>query len=366
MKTDLRLPGCQRAGRPRSQVFLVAAGSLFLGLIAGNGWSQIRGPQLGYVFDKGSGILKPILGVPGASRLGDPLDLAVNLTLAEVSPKQDYALAVTQGEGGKLVLIRFGEADQPSSVLTIESAGPGASHITLSSEGKSAAVLFPESQSLKILSGLPEAPLLAGEVDLRLAGLPEALALDDEGKLVILAVSENQGSRISVYSRETGLQSLGILGKVSALKFSADRNVLVADRESHEVSLIHDVLGGAQRIRLAAREDGIHDPVAVAFSKDQRRVFVANAGSGSVASLSLEGEPVALTFCDCTPTALGKLDGDGVFRLTELSEKPLLMFEAGAIENRVLFVPLDNGRRERALRERRANLPVTVRRSRLP
>jgi hypothetical protein len=159
---------------------------------------------------------------------------------------------------------------------------------------------------------------------------------------------------------------LGILGKVSALKLSADRNVLVADRDSHEVSLIHDVLGGAQRIRLAAREDGIDDPVAVAFSKDQRHVFVANAGSGSVASLSLEGEPTTLTSCDCTPTTLGKLEGDGVFRLTELSAKPLLMFEAGATENRVLFVPLDNSRRDRALRERRANLPVTVRRSRLP
>ena len=357
MKSDLRLPRCQH---------LVAAGSLLVGLLAGNGWGQIRGPQLGYVFDKGSGILKPILGVPGASRLGDPLDLAVNLTLAEISPKQDYALGVTQGEGGKLVLIRFGEADQPSSVLTIESAGLGASHITLSNEGKSAAVLFPESQSLKILSGLPDSPLLAGEIDLRLAGLPEALALDDEGKLVLLAVPENQGSRISVYSRETGFQSLGIFGRVSALKLSADRQVLVADRESDEVSLIHDVLGGAQRIRLAAREDGIHDPVAVAFSREERRVLVANAGSGNIASLSVDGGPTALTFCDCTPAALEKLDGDGVFRLTELSEKPLLMFEANAAETRVLFVPLGNAQRDRAARERRASQPIATRRSRLP
>jgi hypothetical protein len=365
MNFDL-LPRCWRQGRTCSQVlFLVAGSSLLVGLLAGNGWSQIRGPQLGYVFDESQGMLRPILGVPGASRLGDSLSLGVSLTLAEISPKQDYALGVTQGDG-KLVLVILGEGDQPSSVQTIESVGPGASHVSLSSEGKSAAVLFPESKSLRILRGLPDSPLLAGEIDLRLAGFPEALALDNEGKLVLLSVPEPQGSRISVYSRETGLQSLGIFGKVSALKLSADRQALVADRESHEVSLIHDLLGGAQRIRLAAREDGIHDPVAVAFSREERRVFVANAGSRSIASFSLDGGPTALTFCDCAPTTLERLNGDGVFRLTGLSEKPLLMFEASASENRILFVPLDNARRDRSLRERRADLPVTVRRSRLP
>ena len=365
MNFDL-LPRSWRTRRMRSQVLLLVAGSsLLAGLLAGNGWSQIRGPQLGYVFDESQGILRPILGVPGASRLGDPLNLGLSLTLAEISPKQDYALGVTQGDG-MLVLVIFGEGDQPGPVQKIGSVGPGASHISLSSEGKSAAVLFPESKSLRILSGLPDSPLLTGEIDLRLAGFPEALALDNEGKLVLLSVPETQGSRISMYSRETGLQSLGIFGKVSALKLSADRNVLVADRESHEVSLIQDVLGGAQRIRLAAREDGIDDPVAVAFSIEERRVFVANAGSRSIASLSVDGGPTALTFCDCTPTTLERLDGDGVFRLTGLSEKPLLMFEASATENRVLFVPLDDARRDRALRERRADLPVTVRRSRLP
>jgi len=225
MKSDLRLPRC---------ALLCAAGSLLIWLLAADGWSQIRGPRLGYVFDQSQGILRPILGIPGASRLGDPLNLEVSLTLAEISPKQDYGLGVTQGDG-KLVLVTFGEGDEASSVQAIESLGPGASHITLSGEGRSAAVLFPESQSLRILSGLPEKPELAGEVDLRLVGFPEAVALDDEGKLVILSVSENQGSRISLYSRETGLQSLGIFGKVSALKLSADRHVLVADRETHEV-----------------------------------------------------------------------------------------------------------------------------------
>jgi hypothetical protein len=34
--------------------------------------------------------------------------------------------------------------------------------------------------------------------------------------------------------------------------------------------------------------------------------------------LSVDGAQ-ALTFCDCTPTTLERLDGDGVFRLTGLS-----------------------------------------------
>jgi len=356
MKPSLRKPGCQ-----------LALCSVLLGLLGGNCWSQIRGPQLGFVFDKEEGVLRPILGIPGASRLGDALDLGLGLALAEVSPKQDYALGVTHGEDGKVVLISLRESDHPGSALTLESAGTGASRITLSNEGKSAALLFPEKHSLKILSGLPDSPVLAEEVDLRLTGLPEAVALDDDGKIVLLAVPENQGSRLSVYAHETGLQSLGIFGRISALKLSADRRALIADRENHEVSLIHEVLGGAQRVVLAAKQDGIHDPVAVAFSNQENRVFVANAGSGTIASLSLDGGLSAVTSCDCIPKTLERLEGDGVFRLTELSEKPLLMFEASATENRVLFVPPENVRRpDRAARERRANLPVTVQRSRLP
>src|SRR5262245_51179547 len=345
--------------------FVIVAGSLLVVLLAKTGMGQIDGPQLGYVFDKRDGMLRPILGVPGASRLGNPLPLGVTLALAEVSSKQDYALGVTQGDG-KLVSIRFGKGDQPSSVQTIESVSPGASYITLSGKGKSAAVLFPAGPSLRILSGLPGSPEFAGEVDLRLAGLPEAVALDDEGKLVILSVSENQASRLSLYSRETGFQSLGIFGKVSALKLLPNRQVLVADREAQEVNLIRDVLSAAQRMRIAGREDGIDDPFALEVSNDEKRVFVANAASGSIASLSLEGEPPALTLCDCTPTTLSKLDGDGVFRLTDLSEKPLLILEATANESRVLFVPNNSAPPDRADRERRATLPVAARRSRLP
>jgi hypothetical protein len=59
----------------------------------------------------------------------------VSLALAEVSPKQDYALGVTQGDG-TLVLAIFGEGDQPSSVQRIESVGLGASHISLEQRGQ--------------------------------------------------------------------------------------------------------------------------------------------------------------------------------------------------------------------------------------
>jgi hypothetical protein len=352
MKSDLRLPRCRRAGRPGSRLRMAAAGSLLVGLLAGSAWGQIRGPRLGYVFDKGAGVLRPILGVPGASRLGEPLDLGVSLALAAISPKQDYALGITQ-DGGRLVLISFGDTDQSGSPLTINSAGSGATSITLSSEGKSAAVLYSESQSLKILTGLPEAPRLLSEVDLRLAGLPEALALDDEGKLLVLAISEYQGSRISVFTRESGLQSLGIFGRVSALKLSADHKILVADREHQEVILINDALGSAQPMRIATKVDGIHDPVAVQFSKDESRVFVANAGSGTVADLDLGGRAIMLTACQCTPTGLERLEGNSVFRLTDLSQDPLILLESTPSENRVLFVPsVSASRASRTSRQR--------------
>jgi hypothetical protein len=39
--------------------------------------TRIRGPFLGYVFERGAG-LRPILGMPGASSIGEPVAIGVD------------------------------------------------------------------------------------------------------------------------------------------------------------------------------------------------------------------------------------------------------------------------------------------------
>src|SRR5690242_12585486 len=55
---------------------------------------QIAGPVTGYVFDAGARGLRPILGIPGAARLGEVQPAPFETRLLAAAPAQDYVLAV--------------------------------------------------------------------------------------------------------------------------------------------------------------------------------------------------------------------------------------------------------------------------------
>ena len=69
--------------------------------------ASIEGPQLGLVFDATHKALRPILGIPGAAILGQPLNLGVELNKIAISPRQDYALA-TEGQHNQVVMLTVG------------------------------------------------------------------------------------------------------------------------------------------------------------------------------------------------------------------------------------------------------------------
>src|SRR5262249_15999896 len=73
--------------------FLV--GLVCMGLIAGSVQAQsiINGPTSGFVAGNKGTTIYPILGIPGASILGDRVRLDVDIRNAAVSPKHDYAIA---------------------------------------------------------------------------------------------------------------------------------------------------------------------------------------------------------------------------------------------------------------------------------
>lgn len=301
---------------------------------------EIRGPALGYLFDKREKGLRPIWGVPGASRLGEVLPIGTELARAEVSPGLDFALGVTLD--GRVSLLNLNATDLGVRALELP---PGAEGIYLSPGGRSAALVYPQTRVLRILTGLPEAAALLGEVDLSGNPAPHIAAVSDDGALVVLGATENQVSSLYLYSKDTGLQSLGLMGDISALTLLGQDQILGADRQNNEVFVIRDPLGARIRLTLATQQEGISAPAALEVSRDRQRVFVANEETGTIATLNLSGAPVTLTPCQCRPAVLGRLDGDAVFRLTDLSDTPLLLLDADNLESRVLFVSRDGNDR---------------------
>lgn len=302
--------------------------------------SSIHGPVLGFVFDSMKGGLRPIWGIAGASTLGEVMRLGRKLSLARVSPWHDYALAVDSNSGELVILYLNSKLDRvPVRVLT--GTRGAAKQIVLSSTGASAVFLHENSRTLHLVTGLPQAPLLAKELDI--SSLPPSLtsiAVSDDGEVVLLGTLEGDRGAVFSTNKRGQFRVVSYLEKASAITFIGNsRDALIADSQADQIFLVHDVTGAATAIPLAGEAEGISSPVAIGVSDDNQRAFIANSKTGTVTVLDLtNGESFALS-CNCMPSRIDRLKGDSIFVLTEVSEKPLQLLEGKATEPRILFVP---------------------------
>jgi len=140
----------------------------------------VAGPSSGFVFDGAAQSLRPVLGVPGASILGDPLSFGFALTSASVAPAQD--LAVVSAADGSLHIFRL--ASGASTERTVDGLSIVPERVVFSPSGTSAALYA--AGKAQILTGLPDSPALAGTLDL--GGAPSAFALSDDGAYLLYAL----------------------------------------------------------------------------------------------------------------------------------------------------------------------------------
>jgi len=297
---------------------------------------QMRGPLVGLFFDAEAGAVRPIRGIPGASTLGKPLELGTAVSRAAISPQQDSALAVTAGDSA-VIHIRIAALDSVS-VNPIEGAAPGADLIALSPEGKAAAVYRRDSNTVQIVTGLPDAPTVAGTIDL--SGQPgslTALAVRDDGAL-LGGFSDQESGLVVLMRPEGSAQLVAALGHVAAVSWLAGSGgALVADDRENKVHLIRDVEGGAAAAPIASESEGISRPVAVEASADGRRALVAGAG-GMITAVDL-ADGISLV-CPCRPAGLVRVNTESVFALTDRASDPIWLLDAGS-EPRLVFVPAD-------------------------
>jgi hypothetical protein len=213
---------------------------------------------------------------------------------------------------------------------------PAPESILLSPAGSAAALVYEDS--VAVVTGLPGAPAVSRMV--QRAALPAGArvwAISDDGARLLLSASAGQAEAVYLLSAEGDLHFLLSTGRTAAAAFlTGSSEVVIADGAANRVVWAR---ASGQVIRLAGEAEGISDPVAVGVSRDNRRVFVANAGSRAVAVLDFEGGPAALVACQCEPTGLERMQGNAVFRLSEPAAEPMWMFDGDAPEARVVFVP---------------------------
>ena len=315
---------------------LTAVFSAGLALAGSNIAPTLSGPRLGLVFDRAAGDLRPIGGIPGAAITGEPLRLGFTMARAEISPAQDAALVVMKARGSSVVLIRAVASDWVAASLDGVAPAPDS---MVFSPGGSAAALYYRAGRVQILTGLPAAPSVAGELDVSSLPAPvTAMAVDDAGTFVLVAAGQAESVslyRIPINSVPTLLASFRSVSSVRL--FGAGRQALVTDTLAATVYQVTDPAGAAAIQVVASERDGIQGLVAADTDAAGQRVFAAD-GTGTVFIFDRSGGPATTLDCACAPTGLFRLAGAATFRLTEPAAGPLQVLDANATP-RIVAVP---------------------------
>src|SRR5262249_31053434 len=307
----------------------IASVSIVLILPAGGQQGTVDGPLLGYVFDSQSKGLKPVHGIPGNSRLGELVDVGVLFDDAVVARRQNYALGA-RSEGGDVFIVRLDGT--PSAAPLGSQSAPGA--FALSAGGSTAALYFPGTSLIQVFIGLPNAPSLVGQRDA--STLPPGIGrtVSDDGQCVLALGADGSVTAVT----QSGSRSLDKLGRISDAQFAlGTHDAFLADITNHQVVAIADVAGAARRTIIAGPADGISQPTAVGLSIDESSLFVANYDAGSIARIGLRSPGINFTSCNCHPGLLQPMIGTALFRVTDGSEGPMLMFDA--VTSSVTFIP---------------------------
>jgi hypothetical protein len=317
-------------------------------------------PTLGFVFDQNKSGLRPIWGIAGASSLGDVVPLQMKVARAWISPRQNYALAESSDQT-QLLIINLESG--PLGVSAIAGSRSGADKIAISPSGTAALLYFEKQRRVQLLVGLPQSATFGAEVDL--SALPHvltSLAVSDDGGAIILGIAEESSGAVYLAKPGGELRKISLVGEATALSFlTHGLDVLLADRVNNSVWVLKDVLGTAVGVQLAGENDGISEPIAVASSRDSQRIFVANAGSQSLATLDLATGRWGFARAGRSVTGLYSLKGESVFRLTDLSDQPLLVLDGGNAEARVVFVPMPPGSNRSSYSARSQTQPLRTR-----
>jgi hypothetical protein len=353
----------KRAFRIYPVIFLVCVA----GAVCAQGQAvpgTVTQPVLTYIVDNASQV-RPVIGIAGAASVGPALNLGFGVTQAAVPPAHNYVVATPQGSNWPILLQLQNGAVTPQfaaftagntasncdtdiSELTRQSrqnCSPPASanssanidHVALSPTGSAAALASSAQGRIYLFTGLPAAAVLAGQIDIRGLGAITAMGISDDGRTVAIGVSNGQTG--SLFVANPGIQprlaaSLQHPVAIAFLHNSSD--AIVADDSQNAIYYV----SAGQVYGVASAADGVAAPVAVAVSNDNQRVFAANSQSRSVMTIALSGEAAAPVYCNCALTGMYPTSTDSVFRLTDFTGSPILLFDANRATPRITYVPV--------------------------
>lgn len=292
--------------------------------------ASTQGPQLGYFWNAADQTLRPILGVPGSSQVGQ-----------SVVPAGTYIGAATSAANAVAVLE---EPDGSLDVMTLPSGQPAhvggkvatsGAQIRFSPGGKSAIVFTVGSTSVSVLTGLPSAPLATL---IPSASAVQEAAVSDAGSVAVAAAGA-AGVSIQIVLSSGAATAVGNAGALGGLSFASGDDLLFADAAANTLTLVHSA-SSKPSPALVPTAALLMTPTALGISQNGQWALVANSGEASAIRIDLTGQNAPLRIaCNCTPTLVAPLSATGAFRITAPGTGALWAVDAAANSPRSFFIP---------------------------
>lgn len=296
-------------------------------------------PLSGFILDARSQSIRPIQGLPGASLVGNALDLPFNFKKAAFAFQNDFALAINANGSGQVVLVRGLRGGIPTAA-PLDGAMAGVDLIALSGSESVAALYSKATAQVQFVTALPAQPIVSSAVSL--AGLPGdvlAIAAGASGSALACLSDGMNGAVYAVWSRDGGsVERLALAQKPAAVVYvNGENDAVFADGLSDELILIRDLRGLKTASTLASSDHGYHTPVAVQVWKGTH-LLMASTGSQNVVDFDLQqGIMAGSTDLPVSPTRLDSLIDPGLFIVNEIGAGPLYLMDPAAAV--ISFVP---------------------------
>lgn len=301
------------------------------------------GLQLGYVWQKDSQNLYPVLGVAGSAHFGGgllPADTRIATAGAVASAGSSWAIVLRVD--GTLQETQF----PAGTTTTLAAHVPVDSTLVFSPSGAAAALSSASAHAVVVVNGLP---LKAQVATIGLPGALTGVAVSDTGTILAgLKQAGASGIQVAVASETHSPAVLGSVQGWGGAAFvpssvgSATEAAVFADSTSAGVSLIANVSGTSPSMSALTGGGLLQSPNGIGVSADGKWVFVTDGGKPQVVRLSLVagGATPSSIPCACSPQQMIPQTADGIFSLTTSGAgQPNWMLDTRTAQPKTFFVP---------------------------
>jgi hypothetical protein len=289
------------------------------------------GPQLGYAWKADDQTLRPFLGVPGSSQIGESVVPASTYVAGGASAASALALVV----GVDQQVYRVGLPNgTPAQVGVAATAG---TKIRLSASGTAAVLYVPGSLQIAEVTHLTAAAVQVRQFAMQVPVLDAAVS--NAGSVVVL-LQATGGVAVDLLTGTGSAEPLANVSAAGGVGFvGTSEDLLVADAAANTLTWIRSV-STTPSATLVPTSNQLKSPVAVGAAQGGRWAVVANSGDSSVVRVDLTGATAPQRIaCAAQPTVAEQLYGNGVFRFNEIAKGPLWIADITASNPSMLFIP---------------------------